>query len=466
MDNQPLCFVLMPFGKKPDPAGRGDIDFDAIYERAIRPGIEDAELVSVRADHEQTGGVIHKAMYERLLLCEFAVADLTTANANVFYELGVRHATRSHTTLPIFASHQRIPFDVNFVRALPYQLGPRNELTDALAAALREGLTKRLRVLRATAADHGVADSPLLQLLSGYTPPEISRLKTDEFRDRVDYARGLKAKLAKARRAEGLGELDAVRDGLGSLDAIETGVLVDLYLSYRGKKAWSHVIELYDRMPAPVRHTVLVREQLAFALNRRAGDDPYSPDRDEALSILEEVEQEQGPSSETCGLIGRIHKDRFRIAKKGGAVEEATGHLENAIEAYVRGFEADWRDAYPGINAVTLLELRGSAEALARKKRLLPVVRFAVEQRMAKSKPDYWDHATLLELAVLDHDEAEARRHLGRALAAVRERWEPESTGKNLGMIREAWDERGLAGELPWLDDVIEALTARSERSS
>eukprot|EP01031_Cornospumella_fuschlensis_P049371 gene49371-60437_t len=32
-----------------------------------------------------TGGLIHKPMYERLILCEFAVADLTTANANVFY---------------------------------------------------------------------------------------------------------------------------------------------------------------------------------------------------------------------------------------------------------------------------------------------------------------------------------------------------------------------------------------------
>ena len=33
-------------------------------------------------------------MFERLILCEYAVADLTTANANVFYELGVRHAVR------------------------------------------------------------------------------------------------------------------------------------------------------------------------------------------------------------------------------------------------------------------------------------------------------------------------------------------------------------------------------------
>ena len=42
-------------------------------------------------------------MFERLVLCEYAIADLTTANANVFYELGVRHAAKPHHTLLLFA---------------------------------------------------------------------------------------------------------------------------------------------------------------------------------------------------------------------------------------------------------------------------------------------------------------------------------------------------------------------------
>ena len=41
---KPLCFVLMPFGRKPNPAGGPEIDFDRIYESAIRPGIDDAGL--------------------------------------------------------------------------------------------------------------------------------------------------------------------------------------------------------------------------------------------------------------------------------------------------------------------------------------------------------------------------------------------------------------------------------------
>jgi hypothetical protein len=106
-ENQPLCFVLMPFGSKPDPGGGPDIDFNSIYRQAIKPGIADADMFPVRADEEKLGGIIHKAMFERLLICDFAVADLTTSNPNVMYELGIRHAARPRTTLTIYAASTR-----------------------------------------------------------------------------------------------------------------------------------------------------------------------------------------------------------------------------------------------------------------------------------------------------------------------------------------------------------------------
>src|SRR6184192_3826546 len=118
---QPLCFVLMPFSTKPDATGLL-IDFDAVYQQLIAPAIRSAQLEPLRADEEMSGGIIHKPMFERLILCEFAVADLTTANANVFYELGVRHAVRPWSTVLIYAQGGRLPFDVAPQRALPYEL--------------------------------------------------------------------------------------------------------------------------------------------------------------------------------------------------------------------------------------------------------------------------------------------------------------------------------------------------------
>jgi hypothetical protein len=83
-------------------------------------------------------------------------------------------------------------------------------------------------------------------------------------------------------------------------------------------------------------------------------------------------------------------------------------------------------------------------------------------QRLKGSKPDYWDYATLLELAVLDGDQQASRKCLGDALTRVRESWEPETTANNLKLIREARRERGAAE--PWLDAVIDSLAAAKPR--
>ena len=73
---RPYCFVLMPFGQKRDGSG-ATIDFDAVYRDVIRPAIDAADLAPIRADEEKVGGIIQKPMYERLLFCDYAVADLT-----------------------------------------------------------------------------------------------------------------------------------------------------------------------------------------------------------------------------------------------------------------------------------------------------------------------------------------------------------------------------------------------------
>ncbi|HEX9106458.1 MAG TPA: hypothetical protein VF832_04510, partial [Longimicrobiales bacterium] len=190
MSNQPLCFVLMPFGQKPDAAGKL-IDFDAVYAQVIAPAVEKAGLLPIRADKEDVGGIIHKPMFERLVLCDFAVADLTTGNANVFYELGVRHAARPFSTVPIFAGTSRLPFDVEMLRAMPYAL------TEQGGPARIEETQAQLAQLLQSARQSQANDSPLFQLLQDY--PNIQREKTDVFRDRVLIAQGVKERLAQAR---------------------------------------------------------------------------------------------------------------------------------------------------------------------------------------------------------------------------------------------------------------------------
>jgi hypothetical protein len=121
-DYKAVCFVDMPFGKKPDLTSGVIVDFDSIYELAIEPAISEAGLEPVRGDKEQTGGIIHVPMFARMLLAEFMIADLTLSNPNVFYELGIRHAIKPFTTVPIFATTGSLPFDVGMVRSIGYEL--------------------------------------------------------------------------------------------------------------------------------------------------------------------------------------------------------------------------------------------------------------------------------------------------------------------------------------------------------
>jgi len=421
---KPFCFVLMPFGKKTDAAGVV-IDFDAVYQDLITPAIVGAGLQPIRADEEITGGIIHKPMFERLMLCEYAVADLTTANANVFYELGVRHAVRPWSTVLLFAEGSRLPFDIAYLRALPYRLSSDGKPMDIEAA--KAALTQRL-----VEAKKAATDSPLYTFDLIKNVPTIDHAKTDVFREQVRYSMDMKQRLAEARK-KGLLELKNIQQELGDIKNVEGGVVIDLFLSYRAVKAWEDMIDLVKVMSPPLAASPMVQEQLALALNRAGKGE-------EAEKVLLDLISNRGPSSETYGILGRVYKDRWEKAVKSGEKALARGLLDNAINAYLKGFEADWRDAYPGVNVVTLMEVKDPPDP--RREQLLPVVRYAVERKIAIGKPDYWDYATLLELAVLAKDEERAMKSLSNALAAIREGWEPETTAHNLRLIREARERR------------------------
>ena len=440
----PLCFVLMPFGKKPG-IGGSQIDFDVVYHELIRPSIENAGLMPLRPDEEMKRGFIHKPMFERLILCEYAVADITTTNANVFYELGIRHAVRSWSTVMIFAEGvSQLPFDVSPFRALPYKL-------DNYGRPINIEETKAALINRLVQAKKGAVDSPIFTLVENY--PDIDHTKTDVFRDQISYSNEIKDKLTAARK-EGVAALREIEKQIGNIADIESGAVIDLFLSYRAVKAWPEMIDLVRKMPPPLAATVMVQEQLALALNRIGNSE-------KAEKLLNALIEKRGPSSETYGILGRVFKDRWETVKNHGEQVLAQALQEKAIEAYLKGFEADWRDAYPGINAVTLMELKDPPDH--RRLKLIPVVEYAVDRRIAAGKPDYWDHATLLELAILSKDQQKAASALGHALALVRESWEPETTARNLRLIREIREQRNET--MPWAKPIEEELERAAKKA-
>ena len=110
--------------------------------------------------------------------------------------------------------------------------------------------------------------------------------------------------------------------------------------------------EFVTLMPEALSSTTLVQEQYAFALNRRV-----IGKKQKGFCYL--LIEKKDHSSETYGILGRVYKDRWEKAYKTEEKETdeddefhvSDAYLNQAIDAYLKGFESDSRDTYPGINA-------------------------------------------------------------------------------------------------------------------
>ena len=89
--------MIMPFGRKPTQAeaGRGpaEIDFNALWDHGYVPVIKELGYEAVRADQD-TGALIIEQMLQRLYFADLVLADMTIPNGNVYYEVGIRHASK------------------------------------------------------------------------------------------------------------------------------------------------------------------------------------------------------------------------------------------------------------------------------------------------------------------------------------------------------------------------------------
>ena len=432
----PLCLVIMPFDKAKDATGRV-VDFETVYQRLVAPAVVAAGLQPVRADEERTGCVMQREALERLKLCDYAVADLTTADAKVFYELGVRHAVHPSETVLLYATGgAQLPFDVQQLEAVAYRVSPHGQPVHE--AKYRAVLTERLLGVRAASATNRV-----YRMMQSY-PKEDSGAR-EAIGAGQQHALEMKRRLHKA-RVHGVAAVREVEALLGEIEEADAGIVIELFLGYRAVQGWGEMIDLVQRMPAALAGTVLVQEQLGLALN-------WAGRGEDAEEVLRGLISRRGANSESYGILGRVLKDRWERAQEKGETAQAKELLHKAATAYLKGFEADWRNTYPGVNAVTLMELKEPADP--RRREILPVVHYAVEQRIRSGAADYWDYATLLELAALACDEAKGVDALARCLARVRESWEPETTARDLRLIREARQRRGA--DCPAFADHAEA---------
>lgn len=136
MNYTKICFVIMPFGKKA--VGERQVDFDFIYEKVFEPAInatalpEGGFLESRRTDKDFFTGDISMEMFQYIEYSRFAIADITGLNANVFYELGVRHRSHQAGTAIFRQTDVKIPFDIQNIKAFPYEYEPEDNIAQSI----------------------------------------------------------------------------------------------------------------------------------------------------------------------------------------------------------------------------------------------------------------------------------------------------------------------------------------------
>jgi len=448
---KPMCFVAMPFGRKAAyDRSACTVDFDKVY-KFIEKAVRGAGMECIRADFEPGGGFIHRPMFERLLVAEYVVADLTMSNPNVAYEVGVRHGASDKSTVLLCAREfvGQLPFDLKPLRVLTYRLGKSGALSQAEGAKLRRALERRLRQ---ALNDELPSDNPILQLTGIAAPRDIGHEKTDVFLRRMQYVSVIGKEVKDAL-------LKPPGAAARSLRLIEKRILASrfvvpqlhtelmaLFLGYRESEAYTDMDRLFRKLPRELRQTPVALEQHALALNRLAEKAAKGRRfskarqlRERALSRLDELEPASW-TSETYGIAGRIYKGQVAAGQLAGDEPASEAALDLAIDTYEKGFRLDPRDYYPGVNAVTLRLLRGSAADRKALDALLPALRFSID-RAAKPKDQserYWQEATRLELACDMGDWDGARKACRRLLAVRAADWMRKTTISNLKMLKQS----------------------------
>jgi len=125
--DEPFCFVIMPFKKE---------EFhQRIYTDVIKPFVEDQfKIGCYRVDEDNLPDRIDNKIYSYLLRSAFVIAEVTTLNPNVFYELGLTHMLEKDCIIVTSTPISQIPFDINRIRAEHYDND--DQLTEILRRAI------------------------------------------------------------------------------------------------------------------------------------------------------------------------------------------------------------------------------------------------------------------------------------------------------------------------------------------
>jgi len=362
----PSVFIVRPFGKKQitiDKDGKDtqvQVNFDQVDKVLIQPALARNGLAG------QTTGVIAQAgnirldMFQMLVAHDLVIADISVENANVFYELGIRHGLRRKGTILLRFSDtgKDVPFDLKTDRYILYDRENPAAAVDLLAASIRETIS-------AMRSGYRAPDSPVFLLLPELKAPDPEKLVVvpRDFREAVEKAERdpLRGPTTLALLAEEAKQNSWARPGVRLIGRAQRRMQ-----SFKAaRESWQFIRkDLPDDAEANLQlGTIFQRlgdlvsaSQACQRVLDTSGDRNY---RGDAYSQL--------ARNAKASWVAEFKKLTSGSARREQAISDS--RLVDAFNGYMAGFFEDLNDYYSGINALGLL---------------------TVIVRLADAEPDVW----------------------------------------------------------------------------
>ena len=396
---RPICFMIMPYGTKDTGAPTGSeapgrVNFDRLWDTALRPAKDKAGYEPVRADHD-IGALIISEMIERLAISDLVIADVSIPNGNVYYEVGIRHAAQRQGCILTTASWAKPLFDIAQMRQLRYPL-PTESISEETAATIT-------KILVAAIADRGAGESPFYQVFPKY--PEYDPERATAFRKALEDLSRFQAEIIAARSANRdqsrIRALD-LRDRYHTGAPIQKVVAIELLYTLRDCTDWPTTLMFIDSLPSDLQESPLVKEQRSLAISN-AGDP------DTAIGALRELIRTSGDTSERRGLLGGRYKTKWKASSD-------PDDLNRAIAEYEAGMKLDLNDYYPSSNLARLYRTRNRKGDIDKARIAAAVALTACERARARKANDEWLNPTLLG-AAFDAGDVEKAQDLAEQVA-------------------------------------------------
>ncbi len=337
------AFVIRPFGTKTDSSGT-EIDFERVHQELIGPALINAALGGGTTGEIVEPGNIREDMFALIIEADLVICDITVHNANVFYELGIRHALRKKRSVLMKGGPVKdgTPFDLLTDRYVRYDVANPVAALGALTETIRAALNSDRET-----------DSPVFKMLPSLPEIDAAVIQAVPIDFREDVAR--------ARAAESAGWLRLLASEVLGLrfqwPALRLVAQAQWELKdYEGARKSYELIRSNDSEDIEANLALANIFERLYRLQKRTG---FLEDSNQAIARVMESKKSTGAQiAEAEALRARNLKTLWRIDFEGEADlarrrETATSRaLLRSYEAYRSAYLRDLNHYWPGLAAL------------------------------------------------------------------------------------------------------------------